>query len=298
MCKPTTYHLFFLYRSTYGFARACAKQGRARTNAGIFLSNLLLKNWNQCLLDVSINKCFFCHSALQICLLAARPGAVSAAQQQLFVYEVEGDTTSTFSLADEATPRKAVYCAWDTESPMLLVCEVRRVGGSRRSIDGGCGAAQQQGTRDAAAPVGFEVEVAILFAAGREGLLLQEYQQLPACQVSSCLMFGRVVKLRATQLQKSSVRQPQCHVNFPCTLSKQLWVLARMTLPLRVVAALCRLSRPRLVVRQKPCSSPATHLQGCLGMSAPHLLGFNPSTPHFLTCKVPMRSFVGEPACN
>ena len=179
-------------------------------------------------MDVSINKCFFCHSALQICLLAARAGAVSAAQQQLFVYEVEGDTTSTFSLADEATPREAVYCAWDTESPMLLVCEVRRVGGSTSSIDGGSGAAQQQGTQDAAAPVGSEVEVAILFAAGREGLLLQEYQQLPACKVSNCLKSGRVVQLRVTQLQNLSVRQPRCHANVPCTLSKQLWVLARM----------------------------------------------------------------------
>ncbi len=125
-------------------------------------------------------------TVLQVCLLAGRPGAAGAAQQQLFVYEVEGDTTSTFSLADEATPRAAIYCAWDTESPMLLVCEVRRVGGSRRSIDVGSGTtAQQQDAQGAAAPVGVGVEAAILFAAGREGLLLQEYQQLPACKVSS-----------------------------------------------------------------------------------------------------------------
>ena len=130
-------------------------------------------------------------SVPQICLLAARPGAAGAAQQQLFVYEVEGDATSTFSLGDEAPPRAAVHCAWDTENPMLLVCEVRRVGGSRRSIDvGSSNAAQQQGAQDAAEPQGSGVEVAILFAAGREGLLLQEYQQLPLCTVGRCLMSG------------------------------------------------------------------------------------------------------------
>ena len=138
---------------------------------------------------------------LQICLLAARPGAAGAAQQQLFVYEVEGDAISTFSLADEAPPRAAVHCAWDTESPMLLVCEVMRVGGSRRSIDvGSSSTSQRQGSQDAAAPTagGSGVEVAILFAAGREGLLLQEYQQLPLCTVSSRLMPESVVMPRAT----------------------------------------------------------------------------------------------------
>ncbi|KAK9824666.1 hypothetical protein WJX72_012185 [[Myrmecia] bisecta] len=99
-------------------------------------------------------------------------------QQQLFVYEVESDRTTSYPFAAESRNPQS-HC-WDLQHPMLLACETVPLP-SRSGMPPSALVASTSG-RTGDAPATTAAEVATLFAAPQDGLLLHDYQPLATGQ--------------------------------------------------------------------------------------------------------------------